>query len=228
VKRGDDQFRTLRYLLLICASVLILRVTASVVLSYRGYLPPDFTTDFLRGREAYFFGGYQWAFYVHIASGPVSLVLGMVLLSDRFRRKWPRWHRVLGRIQVANVLGLVTPSGLWMAFYAESGWVAELGFAALAIATGFSIAMGWLAAVKRRFASHQRWMWRCYVLLCSAVVLRVIGGLATVAGYYGEWLYPLNAWACWVVPLAALEATWIIGKQKFSPPSGVNDSRGAG
>ena len=196
---------TLRRLLQTLMGLLILRVTVHVLLSYRDYFPPNFESDFLRGRDSYFFGPYQWAFVVHILSGPCSLVVGMVLLSDWFRRRWPKWHRALGRIQVANVLGFMTPSGLWMAFYAESGVVAGTGFAALAVATGFTVAMGWRTAMKRRFAEHQRWMWRCYVLLCSAVVLRVIGGLATVTGFYSEWLYPVNAWACWIVPLLVLE-----------------------
>ena len=32
------------------------------------------------------------------------------------------------------------------------------------------------------FTDHRRWMWRGYLLLCSAVVLRLFGGLATVTG----------------------------------------------
>ena len=63
----------------------MLKVTAAVVLKYVEYVPPDFNSDFLQGRDAYFAGSYQWAFYTHIASSPVSLVLGLVLLSERFR-----------------------------------------------------------------------------------------------------------------------------------------------
>ncbi len=69
--------------------LLILKVTFSIVQNYPGYLPPDFTAEFLRGRKAYFFGSYRWAFYPHLLAGPVSLVVGMVLLSDRFRAVSP-------------------------------------------------------------------------------------------------------------------------------------------
>jgi len=196
---------TLRRLLLFCACVLILRVTVSVLYSYRYYLPPNFQADFLLGRKEYFFGSYQWAFLTHIASGPCSLVLGMLLLSDRFRIRCPQWHRRLGRIHVANVLLLVAPSGLWMAGYAETGAVAGIGFATLAVATAVCVACGWRTAVKRRFAQHRQWMWRCYVLLCSAVVLRVIGGLATVVAVESEWVYSVAAWASWLVPLLIFE-----------------------
>jgi hypothetical protein len=53
-------------------------VTAGVVLNYRDYFPPNFDSDFLRGREKYFSGSYQWAFYTHTAAGPVALVLGTI------------------------------------------------------------------------------------------------------------------------------------------------------
>ena len=185
--------------LLVC--VLICRVIVGVFLNYRDYMPPNFESDFLQGRHHYFFGRYQWAFYTHITSGPCSLILGMILVSKQFRLRFAKWHRYLGRIQVACVLLLVTPSGLWMAWYAETGTIAGIGFAALAVVTGMCVALGWKSAVKRRFAEHQRWMLRCYLLLCSAVVLRVIGGLTIVTGIESDCSYPLAAWISWLLPL---------------------------
>lgn len=185
--------------------LLIAKVTVVVMTNYPDYLPPDFSSDFLLGREDYFFGSYQWAFYSHIAAGPVTLVLGMILLSDRFRRRFPQWHRRLGKLQVACVLLLLTPSGLWMAFHAQTGPVAGVGFAALALMTGLSAIRGWRSAVQKRFVSHRRWMWRCYLLLCSAVVLRLTAGLFTVTGVEAEWTYALTAWTSWLVPLAIFE-----------------------
>jgi uncharacterized membrane protein len=197
---------TLPRVLIILAGLLILKVTAGVVLNYRNYFPPSFESEFLQGREQYFFGSYQWAFYPHIVAGPVSLIVGMILLSERFRLRFPRWHRALGRVQVLDVLFVLAPSGLGMAWHAEAGPVAGLGFALLAILTAASVALGWRAAVKRRFADHRRWMSRCYLLLCSTVVLRLMAGLATVTGLEATWIDPVVAWASWLVPLAAFES----------------------
>lgn len=197
---------SLQFALRLLACVLILKVTAVVVIGYRNYLPPNFHADFLQGRQAYFWNGYHWAFYLHIASGPCALVLGTALLSDRLRRRRPSWHRNLGRIQTAIVLLAVAPSGLWMAFYTQMDSVlAESGFAALGISTGLSAALGYRAAVRRRFDEHRRWMSRCFLLLCSAVLLRLIGGAFTVAGYEGDWTYILAAWLSWLAPLAVFE-----------------------
>ena len=58
---------------------------------------------------------------------------------------------------------------------------------------------------KRRFSDHRRWMWRSYLLLCSAVVIRVIGGLATVTGFSAMWVDQLTPWISWVAPLVVFE-----------------------
>lgn len=194
----------MRFLVLL-AGILILKVTSGIVLGYRQYFPPDFTSDFLHGREGHFWGAYRWAFYTHILSGPASLILGLFLVSDVSRARFSRWHRYLGRVQVACVLFLVTPSGLWMAYYAAAGPVAAVGLATLAVATATCATLGARSAVARRFAEHRRWMWRCYLLLCSTVVLRLIGGLAIVTGMGALWLDALATWISWLVPLAAFE-----------------------
>ena len=197
--------RTLPFILTPLAAVLIFKTTIAIVLNYPDYYPPNFGSDFLRGRELYFAGPYQWAFYTHIASGPFSLLLGMLLLSERFRLRFPAWHRCLGRLQVLCILLLVTPSGLHMAYYAAAGPIAAVGLAVLALATAMCVALGWRSAVSGRFADHRRWMWRGYLLLCSAVVLRVIGGLATVTGVTAAWVDPAATWLSWLLPLAAFE-----------------------
>jgi predicted membrane protein DUF2306 len=202
---AGERSKNLPRALTLLAALLVLKVNLTVVWGYRNYFPPDFNSDFLRGREAYFAGAYQWAFYAHIASGPVSLFLGTLLISEAFRRRLPMWHRRMGRVQVASILLVLAPSGLWMARCAAAGPVGAVGFALMAIATAASAAMGWREAVARRFAAHRRWMWRNYLRLCSAVVIRLAGGLATVVGVHAAWFDPLASWACWLVPLAVFE-----------------------
>jgi hypothetical protein len=209
----NSRSTTLERVLVFLAGLLILKVVGGVVLKYGDYFPPNFTSDFLQGREAYFFGSYRWAFYVHIVAGPLSLILGMILISERFRLRFPKWHRYLGRFQALDVLSLVAPSGQWMAYRAEAGPVAGLGFAALAVLTGTSVALGVNAAMKQRFVVHRRWMQRCFLLLCSTVVLRLIAGLATVTGVQGTWVEPFAAWGSWLVPLAAFELSFVAIRQ---------------
>jgi Predicted membrane protein (DUF2306) len=192
-------------LVTLCAGLLVVKVTATVVSGYRDYFPPDFASDFLRGRESHCFGVYQWAFYTHILSGPVSLILGLILIAERSRGYFPKWHRYLGRVQAVCVLLVVTPSGLWMAFHAAAGPIAAAGLSTLAIATAACMLLGVRSAISGRFVDHGRWMWRGYLLLCSAVVLRLFGGLATVTGVTALWFNPLMNWMSWLAPLTAFE-----------------------
>ena len=209
---SPDPPRPLQRLLTVLAGALILKVFAAVIVGERSYFPPDFSSDFLRGREPHFHGPYRWAFFAHIISGPASLLLGLILIAEWHRARFPAWHRHLGRVQVASILLLVTPSGLVMAYHAAAGPVAAAGLAALAIATAVSASLGTRAAIGRRFADHRRWMWRCYLLIASAVVLRMIGGLATVTGLAAAWVDPPATWLSWLVPLAVFEV-----RERVSP-----------
>ena len=192
-------------ILVLLACALILKTIAKTAADYQDYFPPDFASDFLRGREGHFRGAYRWAFYTHILSGPFALLLGLILIVERARPRFPAWHRRLGWLQVACVLLLVTPSGLWMAYYAAAGPVAAVSLAMLAIATAGCAALGARSAARRRFGDHRRWMCRCYVLLCSAVVLRLFGGLSIVTGTDAPWVDPLATWMSWLAPLSAFE-----------------------
>lgn len=187
----------------VLACLLVLKTVSAVLIAYSDYFPANFRSDFLLGRDTYFYGAYQWAFYAHIITGPFVLVSGLALLSDSLRRRYPVLHRRLGRIHIFCVLFLVAPSGLWMARYTETGTIAAMDFGTLAIATAWCAAQGWQLAVQRRFEEHGHWMQRCFALLCSAVVLRVIGGLSDV--FTVDWTYPFAAWASWLFPLTIIE-----------------------
>jgi uncharacterized membrane protein len=188
------------------AVALIVRVLVVIVSNYPDYFPPNFDALFLQGREATFRGTYQAAFYVHIFAGPVVLLSGLVLLSESVRRRYRGLHRVLGWVQVAVLLGLLLPTSAVMSRHAFGGWPAGASFLLLSVATAGCAVAGVVEARRRRYARHRRWMLRCYVLICSAVVLRVISGAASVVGVPSpEAAYVVAAWSSWLLPLAAYE-----------------------
>lgn len=196
---------SLRQLAKFLAGLLVIKVTASIVLGYGDYFPPDFRSDFLFERKSHFHGLYSAAFYVHLIVGPLTLLLGLLLLSARFRQLAPSWHRRIGRVQLAAILMLLAPSGLVLAPYAFTGAVAAAGLGTLAVATAACAMSGWRAVIRRRFAEHRRWMTRTFLLLCSAVVIRLMGGAATVTGIDDPQWYTVATWTSWSVPLLAFE-----------------------
>jgi len=184
---------------------LVLRVLVAILSNYPDYFPPDFGSPFLEGREATFVGAYPPAFYVHICSGPIVLFNGLLLLSTSVRRRGA-WHRVLGRVQVVVLLVFMLPSGLVMSRYAFGGWPAGLSFVLLAVATATCAIAGVVWARRGRYDRHRRWMLRCYVLICSAVVLRLVSGAAGLLGVgHPERTYIVASWSSWALPLVAYE-----------------------
>lgn len=199
---------------------LILRVLVSILANYPDYFPPNFDSLFLQGREATFRGVYRLAFYVHIAAAPLVLVNGLILLNQAFLRRHRGWHRVLGQVQVGVLLLLVLPSSVVMSRHAFGGWPAGLSFLLLSATTAICAIAGVVEARRRRFDRHRRWMMRCFVLLCSAVVLRLVSGAAGLIGVPSpEGAYIVAAWASWLVPLMVVEIAerWPARRQVRTP-----------
>lgn len=209
--------RRLITLIKLLAAAIVLKTIAATVSNWLDYFPPNFTSAFLTGRKAYFFGPYQIAFFLHVVSGPISLILGLLLITKPIRSRWPKWHRRMGQLQVTVVILFVAPSGFWMAFRAVGGIVSVSGFACLALLTGWSAFTGYRAVRQRNFRSHEIWMTRCFLLLISAVVLRIIAGIAIVAQIQNDWVYPISAWASWILPLIIYDQRC---KLIFSPRAG--------
>ena len=200
------RFRILTVVLRWLAVVLVLRVLAVILSNYPDYFPPNFDSLFLQGREATFNGAYKPAFYIHIFSGPVVLFNGLILMSEYVRRQYGGLHRLLGRVQVGVLLLFVLPTSMVMSRHAFGGWPAGLSFLLLSVLTGICAIVGVVHARRQRYHRHRRWMLRCYVLVCSAVALRLISGTAGLVGVTNpEGAYIAAAWCSWLVPLAALE-----------------------
>jgi hypothetical protein len=200
------RYRILTTVLRWLAVVLILRVLIAILANYPDYFPPNFDSLFLQGREATFAGLYRPAFYVHILFGPLVLLNGLILLSDSLRRRRGGLHRALGRVQVVVLLLFVLPSGVVMSRHAFGGWRAGLSFLLVSAATAVCAIVGVVHALNRRFDQHRRWMVRSYVLICSAVFLRLISGAASLLGVASpEGAYIVAAWSSWVIPLLVYE-----------------------
>jgi uncharacterized membrane protein len=186
-----------------CILAFVAVVGVLIILTSVAYFPPRFDYGFLAGRESYFFSWYAVAFYVHVISSPITLFLGMVQSVTWIRERYRKLHRTCGQAYVLIVLLLAAPSGLAMSIKADGDWVAVVGFATLAVATGFTTWQGFTAARARQFAKHQRWMTRSYLLICSAVALRFI---AVLTNQFELGLtYSMMAWLSWLPSLVVYE-----------------------
>lgn len=200
--------------------LLIVRVLLSIVWEYRFYFPPNFNADFLLGREETFRGMYRTAFYAHIAVGPLAIVGSLFLMVSGIRGWKPKLHRRIGQAVMWIVIALVAPSGLVMATETQAGRVAALAFALLAVLTGATAGMALLHARKGNWEKHRRWAVRCFLLLCSPLLLRLVGGVQSVLQIESSLYYTFNAWLSWLLPLLVFEIVSVASSRRVAGGNG--------
>ncbi|TWU43221.1 hypothetical protein Q31b_22590 [Novipirellula aureliae] len=182
--------------------ILLVRVLLGILFEYRYYFPPDFNASaFLSGRRYTFFGFYRAAFYVHIVTSPLGIVVAMFLVFSGGRQRYRRLHRWLGKALAVLVIGAVLPSGLWMASQAYAGKIAAAGFVVQTVVTAIAVGATVWFARQKQFAAHQRWAIRSFLLLISPLILRLISGTAIVLDWESDGFYRFNAWVSWMIPL---------------------------
>lgn len=144
------------------------------------------------------------AFYLHIVAGGIALLTGWPQFNARLRAKYISAHRLLGRVYLIAVT-ISGIAGLYIAFQATGGIVAQVGFSCLAIAWLLTSLMSWKSIRQGEVPEHQRWMIRSYALCFAAVTLRIWLPAFTLAGIPFLISYVIISWLCWVPNLLVAE-----------------------
>ncbi|WP_171207831.1 MULTISPECIES: DUF2306 domain-containing protein [unclassified Ruegeria] len=146
----------------------------------------------------------NYAFYLHVIFAPLALALAPFQLSESFRTKSLRRHRLLGRIYVGAVL-LAGLSGIVIGLNAAYGIIAQSGFIALAIVWILVTVKAVRFAMQREIDRHRRYMIRSIALTFAAVTLRVWLPAQLVFGVPFDVAYQVVAWFCWLPNLIIAE-----------------------
>jgi hypothetical protein len=147
-------------------SWLMLRITLE-------YWPIRSDAAFLQIKQQYI-GIRHWelAFWIHVFTSMLPLLAGFTQFTPILLSKWPRIHRLMGRVYVFSVCFVTGPASLVMAFYANGGITSRVGFVVLAVLWLVTTGMGWRKALRREWQAHREWMIRSYALTLSAITLR--------------------------------------------------------
>ena len=95
-----------------------------------------------------------------------------------------------------------------MAFGTHAGRMATLCFVLMSLLTSWFAWMAWRTAVMKNWSAHRRWAWRCYLMLASAIVLRVIDPILRDAGVPDLFSYRFSIWLSWLPALLLFEVLY--------------------
>jgi len=116
---------------------------------------------------------FQVSFYIHIASSFFVMVAGALQLMPVLYRQQPRFHRIVGQIYVIGILVFAAPSGLGLAFYANGGLSAKVGFTLQCLIWWILTYQAWQLARKKHWEQHAAAMLCSLAVTLAAMSLRL-------------------------------------------------------
>lgn len=113
-------------------------------------------------------------FAAHVLLASVVTLGGLMQLIPALRSRWPRVHRWTGRVFIVISL-FMSLSGMWLTLVRGTflSAVSEAAILINAVLILVFAALGWRAALKRRFEVHRRWAMRIFMVVSGVWFLRV-------------------------------------------------------
>jgi len=198
------------YSLLCVACFLMLRIII-------GYTSFSDDVQFLLFKKDYIHNKiWKTAFYIHVFSAVAALFAGFTQFSKDFLQYNKKWHRLIGKIYVWNILVINFPAGMILAIYANGQLPGKIAFILLDILWFYFTYKGLIYARRRNFVAHKYNMMRSYALTFSAITLR---GWKVILSYFfviePNQLYIIEAWMGFVPNLIIIELIILAQKRQW-------------
>jgi uncharacterized membrane protein len=149
---------------------------------------------------------FQAAFYVHIVSSWWVMCIGIFQFIPVLVKKYTKLHQTLGKVYVFSILVLAAPSGLVLAWYANGGLPAKVGFSLQCVVWWLCTWVAWREITRQHWQKHVEWMMRSYGVTLAALSLRV-GSYGMVYLFHTKPIetYLTVTWLSWVGNLLIVE-----------------------
>ena len=172
---------------------------------------------------------YPWHYpvlVVHVLCGTVAIVTCCLQVWPVLRQRYPKVHRVSGRLYVAAGVLPGGLAGLAVAYASPSGLSMQMSTMTTSVLWIGTAVVGLRMARQGRIADHRRWMVRSFALTMSIVVSRVLGvvydhTILPVPGAgadiptliaWGQERAGLASWPGWILPLLVVE-WWLVERE---------------
>ncbi|MFN1218237.1 DUF2306 domain-containing protein [Chryseobacterium kwangjuense] len=156
---------------------------------------------------------YLSFFYTHVYTSIFVLLSGfLAILRKDFGFK--NFHKNMGKIYIFLILILAAPSGIYMGFFANGGFLSKISFVILGTLWWFTTYKAYQAARQKRFKEHKQWMWRSFVLSLSALTLRIWKVIIVYLFHPNPMdVYQIIAWLGWIPNILLIE--YLITKKQI-------------
>ena len=168
------------FLAVIGVGVVVRRAVVLFPVVLHGYRPPPptpnpFVAQF--GALDDLFAHYPYLTLIHIIPGLLFMILGPLQFSPRIRSRYPKFHRVNGRIFLI-CSGIIGTSALAMSFGMPA--IGGVNQAAATTLFGafflFALAKAFWHIRRREITLHRQWMIRAYAVGLAVATIRPIIG----------------------------------------------------
>ena len=144
----------------------------------------------------------RWHLVPHGLGGALALGFGALQFSSRVRRRYPRVHRVSGRLYVIGAV-VAAPVAVWMAF-TISPWFL-IPFTVVQASTWVLFTLVAYSCIRRgAVTSHREWMMRSYAIALIFIEGRVLMAVPALARGGLDAVVLVN-WACFGLTLVVVE-----------------------
>ncbi|MGN7756092.1 DUF2306 domain-containing protein [Chryseobacterium sp. 22532] len=148
---------------------------------------------------------YLSFFYTHVYTSIFVLISGfLAILRKNFGIE--NFHKNIGKVYIFLILILAAPSGIYMGFFANGGFLSKISFVILGSLWWFTTYKAYQSARKKRFKEHKQWMWRSFALTLSALTLRIWKVIIVYLFHPNPMdVYQIIAWLGWIPNILLIE-----------------------
>ncbi len=156
---------------------------------------------------------YLYFFYTHVYTSIFVLLSGfLAIVRKDFGLK--NFHRNMGKVYIFLILLLAAPSGIYMGFFANGGFLSKISFVVLGFLWWFSTFKAYQLARQKRFKEHKEWMWRSFAFTLSAITLRMWKVIIVYLFHLNPMdVYQIIAWLGWIPNILIIE--YLITKKQI-------------
>lgn len=145
------------------------------------------------------------SFYVHVITGVICLSIPIFSFLGRRVGLSLSFHKKIGLLYVWISILIIAPTGMYLALYANGGFLAQSGFLAQGILLSLFTYKGYKAIQEKNTSDHIQWMIRSYAIVTAVLSFRIFHIIFFFTSIPYEDIYGLSQWLSILVNLLLAE-----------------------